>query len=198
MDGNSAEGQGDSEKLGRNRFYVNDFQDSMYKLDEFWDLGAATSGPIRADKSVMLCPDGPSDLIKRKGFPCGNEAVGPSQDVTLAMNMRLHRGVVQFGGASLLAPAAVSKLRANILNHPYIPLVMDVDGQEAANRGLDPFYMAPPIQGTDDPYADGRYWMPSFKHGGKVNVAFVGGHVMSSRAPEKEGWNWGYQVTPGG
>jgi len=197
VDGNSAKGQGDSEKLGRNRFYINDFQDSMYDLDEFWDLGPAASGTLRSDKSTMLCPEGPSDLTKRKGFPCGSEALGPPENVTLAMNMRLYRGVVHFGGASLLAPAAVSKLRANILNHPYVPLIMDVDGQEAAKRGLDPFYMAPPIPGADDPYSDGRYWMPSFRHGEKVNIAFVGGHVLTSSVPEEEDWNWSFQVSAG-
>lgn len=33
--GNSEKGRGDSESLGTSRFWIGDFQDSLYKLDEF-------------------------------------------------------------------------------------------------------------------------------------------------------------------
>lgn len=196
-DGTSEEGQGDSERLGPSRFFVNDFQDDMYRIDEYWDLGEAPTGTLDTASAPMLCPAGPDQLTKRRGFPCGREAVGPVEDVTLAVNMRLYRSVVEVGDMRLLAPVAATRVRSTILNHPYVPLVIDMDGKEASLRGLDPFYIAPGRPGTDDPYSTGRYWMPSDRHDGKTNVAFVGGHVLSSAHPETERWNWDYQAHVG-
>ena len=45
-DGTSAGGRGDSEALGGNRFWINDFQDSLYHLDEFWDQGEESVGTL--------------------------------------------------------------------------------------------------------------------------------------------------------
>jgi prepilin-type processing-associated H-X9-DG protein len=123
--------------------------------------------------------------------------VGPAEDVSVAVNMRLFRAVVDFRGKQILAPAAATHVSARVLDHPYVPLVMDVDGREAAKKGIDPFYIAPPIPETDDPYASGRYWLPSKRHRGKTIVAFVGGHVLSSSEPEEERWDWGYQAEVG-
>ncbi len=196
-EGNSEAGRGDSEQLGRSRFRVNDFQESLYGIDEFWDLGDRTSGQLSSRSDLMLCSAGPAQLTKRSGHPCGRDSLTPAADVTLAVNMRLHRAVVEFGGMSLLSPVSATNVRTGILNHPYVPLVIDVDGAQAVERGLDPFYIAPPRTGSDDPYADGRYWSPSTRHGGGVNVAFVGGHVLSSKDPASEGWNWGYEANVG-
>jgi prepilin-type processing-associated H-X9-DG protein len=84
-----------------------------------------------------------------------------------------------------------------VLNHPYTPLLMDVDGTEAVARGLGSFYTAPPLRDDPSPYGDGRYWMPARRHGGRINVAFVGGHVLSSEDPERETWDWEYQAHVG-
>lgn len=194
VDGNSVGGRGDSEALGGRRFFINDFQESLYRIDEFWDAGAATTQPLVAGDEPMLCPAGASRLEKRKGFPCGSQAVGPPGDVSLAVNMRLYRSVIDFKGQRILAPSAGTHVRSNVLDHPYVPLILDVDGEEAAARGLEPFYIAPPLLESQDPYADGRFWMPSRRHGGKTNVAFVGGHVLSSAQPDRERWDWQYQA----
>lgn len=196
-EGNTALGQGDSAALGSGRFHINDFQDSLYRIDEFWDEGASATGELSARNERMLCPAGPPRLEKREGFPCGNQAIGPPTDVTLAVNMRLYRAAIEFAGHSVLAPVNSTRVRSDILNHPYVPLILDVDGEEAAARGIEPFYVAPPRSHQDDAYATGHYWMPSHRHRGRTNVAFVGGHVLSSEYPEKEGWNWGYQADVG-
>jgi len=196
-EGNAEGGRGDSERVGGSRFYINDFQDSLYRIDEFWDLGGATSGTITSSNALLVCPSGPGLLTKRKGFPCGRDAIRPPQDVTLAVNMRLYRAVIGIGGTPRLAPERLTQVRSNIVNHPYVPLVMDVDGESAARSGHSPFYIAPPRPGVDDPYANGRYWMPSDRHEGKTNVAFVGGHVLASSDPASEGWNWDYQAQVG-
>lgn len=192
-DGTSEGGQGDSEALGGTRFRINDFQDSLYHLDEFWDRGEDTVGSLNNSKELALCPAGAPSLTKRRGLPCGREAVGPVEDVSLAVNMRLYRAVFDFKGKQLLASPSATHVSAKILDHPYVPLIMDADGRAAASKGVDPFYMAPPLKDTDDPYSDGRYWSPSDRHAGKTVVGFIGGHVLRSEKPEEERWEWSYQ-----
>lgn len=151
--GNSEGGRGRSETLGGDRFWINDFQDSLYKLDEFWDLREQDTGHVEIGDNPMLCPAGARRLTKRKGLPCGRESVGPVEGVSLALNMRLFRAVVDFQGKRILAPAAATHVFSRIRNHPYVPLVMDVDGKDAAKHGIDPFYIAPPLPDTAGPYA---------------------------------------------
>jgi len=196
-DGTSALGRGDSEQLGSGRFHINDFLDATYRLDEFWDKGDTQTAVLSAGQHVSMCPAGAPRITKRQGFPCGRDALTPTADVSLAFNMRLHRGLVEIGGQTLLAPISATFMRPDILNHPYVPLLMDVDGKAAEGRGIEPFYIAPPVANRADPFADGRYWMPSGRHGREVNVAFVGGHVLSSRNPEHEVWNWDYSASVG-
>ena len=197
-DGSSELGRGDSEQLGPGRFYINDFQDSMYGLDEFWTTtDGAQTADLRKSEAPMLCPAGVSRLVKYEGQPCGHNALTPVSGVSMSINMRLYRGLVQVGDKQLLAPVSVSTVRADILNHPYVPLVLDVDGEEAQRAGLSPFYIAPGNGTPDDPYASDRYWLPSKRHLGLTNVGFVGGHVLSSREPQKEVWNWDYVANVG-
>lgn len=192
-EGDSAGGRGDSEKLGGGRFWINDFQDNLYRLDEFWDGGNANSATLSSSDHPMLCPAGASRLTKRKGFSCGRQAVVPVEDVSLAVNMRLYRAVFEAQGKRLLASPTATRLSPRILDRPYVPLLLDVDGKNAVTRGVDPFYIAPPLSGVDDPYASGRYWSPAGRHNGKTIVGFVGGHVLTSEKPQKERWDWSYQ-----
>lgn len=193
-DGSHPEGRGDSEALGPGRFRINDFQDLMYRLDEFWDQGSARTASLSSEKDAMLCPSGAGALTRRIHQPCGREALSPVADVSVALNMRLYRPVVNFRGKNILAPAAATQLTSKVLDHPYVPLVIDVDGAKQVERGIDPFYIAPPVSGAEDPYATGRYWIQSTRHGASVNVGFIGGHVLSSQHPDEERWNWSYQA----
>lgn len=197
VEGENPEGWGDSARLGRRSFYINDFQDHLYRLDEFWDLPERSVAALAPDKEVMMCPAGADRLTKRAKSPCGSAAIRPAENVSLAVNMRLYRGVIDFMGTPRLAPAAATHVRPDVLNHPYAPLLVDVDGEAAVARGLEPFYTAPPLPDDPSPYGDGRYWMPSTRHGGWINVAFVGGHVLSSERPEQETWDWEYQAEAG-
>lgn len=198
-DDTSQLGQGDSEVLGPNRFRINDFQDQMYRLDEFWDLDDEQAGELNSGDEVAMCPAGAKRLEKRKGFPCGSEAIKPLDGVSVAFNMRLYRGIVNIAGRTLLAPVAATSVRRDVLNHPYVPLVMDVDGKAVVDAGLDPFYIAPAVadSAADDPFADSRFWKPGRRHAGYTNVAFVGGHVLSSKNPEGEVWNWSFTAPVG-
>ncbi len=193
--GESRDGRGDSERLGKYRFFINDAQDQLYGLDEFWNLPGATA-EIKSGEELMLCPAGKGNLTKQRGLPCGSEALSPSENVTIAFNMRLYRAPVSFRGRNVLAPAATTSVHRGIVNRPYVPVLMDVDGEEAVRRSLDPFYTAPPVE-QDDAYADGRHWMPASRHGNQTNVAFMGGHVLRSANPADEHWDWSYQAEAG-
>jgi len=195
--GDAPSGQGDSERLGKFRFQINDAQEQLYRLDEFWDAGAATTASLGANNSLMVCPAAPGKLIKRRGFPCSSSALQPPEDVSIAFNMRLYRASIEFKGKQHFSGVATTTVHRGILNHPYVPVIMDVDGEEAVQRSIDPFYTAPPLKGVDDAYADGKYWMPSDRHAGQTNAAFVGGHVLRSAQPADEHWDWSYQAEAG-
>jgi len=84
-------------------------------------------------------------------------------------------------------------LDVNLINEPMVPLVWDVDGGAAKLKGSNPVYSAPTLD-SKGPYRDDRYWYPSMRHR-VVNVAFIGGHVESTREPLAEtGWFWGFQT----
>jgi prepilin-type processing-associated H-X9-DG protein/prepilin-type N-terminal cleavage/methylation domain-containing protein len=195
--GENLEGRGDSARLGGGRFFINDFQDCLYRIDEFWDRPGFSKATLAAQEEVMLCPAGADQLTKRIGFPCSSAAVGPAEDVSIAVNMRLYRAVIEFMGEPRLAPVRATRVGPDVLHHPYVPLVMDVDGPAAVARRLEPFYTAPPLEDDNGPYGGGRYWMVSRRHGGRTNVAFVGGHVLSSERPQHEPWDWEYQAAVG-
>ncbi len=198
VEGHTPAGRGDSRPLGPDRFYINDFQDYVYRIDEFWDVPALGTVPLRAGQSALVCPAGPGELIKHAGYPCSDAAIRPEENVTLAVNMRLYRGVVDFMGNQVLAPAAATRVTKAVLQHPYTPLLLEVDGRAAVAQDLAPFYMAPPLPGQEDaPYGAGRYWTPALRHAGRMNVVFVGGHVLSSAQPAQESWDWSYQADVG-
>ncbi len=197
VDGHTPNGKGDSEQLGRNYLYINDFQDYAYRIDEFWDGGSLATVPLRPGRDLMLCATAPSSLARHPGYPCSSAALDPLEHVNFAANMRLYRGLVSYMQHWFLSPAAATHVRSDIVQHPYVPLVMDVDAEAAVRRGVDPFYIAPPVPGQLGPYANGRYWSIGLRHAGAANVAFVGGHVLSSRRPEQESWDWTYQADVG-
>ena len=194
--GHTAQGQGDSEQLGPNRFYINDFQDYVYKIDEFWSQPMESTAAY-AGEETMMCPEGARQLTKLAGFPCSNAAIQPKEDVSFAANMRLYRASIEFMGRKVLSPVASTHVRSNILQRPYVPLLVEVDGAEAVRRNIEPFYLAPPEEEEISPYSAGTYWKPATRHSGRMNVVFVGGYVLSSEAPEREGWDWSYQAEVG-
>jgi prepilin-type N-terminal cleavage/methylation domain-containing protein/prepilin-type processing-associated H-X9-DG protein len=198
VDGQTPRGQGDSNQLGPNRFFISDFQDYLYGIDEFWDHPIQNLATIDPGQSPMMCPAGAPRLIKRAGYPCGSGAIEPAGDVTLAANMRLYRAETEFMGQVVLAPAAATHVTNRIIHRPYAPLLMEVDAPAAVARGIAPFYLAPPLdEDATTPYDTGNYWLPARRHAGRMNVVFVGGHVLSTRRPQRETWDWSYQAEVG-
>jgi len=192
-EGLSEAGRGESDRLGASRFRIEDFQESLYGVDEFWRYGDVLQVEVSSADHLMTCPSAGAALTLIPGGPC-EQSVGPFEDVSIALNMRLYRPVVRFRGERLLAPPGSAWMSPQSLNHPYAPLTIEVDGPGARSRGIDPFYIAPPVGQKDDPYADGRFWTPSTRHGGQTIVGFLGGHVLTSSHPATEHWDWSYSA----
>jgi prepilin-type processing-associated H-X9-DG protein len=80
-----------------------------------------------------------------------------------------------------------------VIEHGSVPLLWDVDGASARRKGMQPVFSAPALNSTLA-YANDRQWFPATRHGSGTQVAFVGGHVASSKKPlAEDGWMWGYQ-----
>lgn len=189
-DASGAGTRGQSQLLGEDRFKLEDFQESVYKVDEFYQ------GPslISASDNGMLCPAAPASLRRLPNLPCSSGAIAPQENVSVGFNKRLETRSFMFGGRPFPAPAI---LTPKILQYPNVPLLLDVDGAAAVGAGRQPFYIAPPVldDKTVDIYESGRFWFPSFRHGGQVNVGFVGGQVISSLNPLQEPWwRWNFQL----
>lgn len=187
----AAQSRGDSDALGANWLRVEDFQESLYRVDEFWQGPQVSGEPCEPSRELLMCPSGPSDLRRRPNAPCSGGAIYPAHNVSMAFNMRLHRAAVVRGGRPVLAPTV---LNGRVLEAADAPLALDVDGEAAEQAGQIPFFTAPPVS-PDDLYAGGDFWFPSLRHERRINVAFLGGHVLSSLDPLNEpGWRWGYQL----
>lgn len=174
-------------------FRLETFQESQYGVDEFWRWGdvAQIELPDAEGNDPMRCPSVRQPLVLRRNLACSNGAVGPPQSVSYGFNMRLDRAeVIDDRGR----PRAVAvRLRPEIVERSDVPLLIDVDGQAAFERGSRPIFAAPALDSAGV-YADDRYWYPALRHAGRVNAAFLDGHVDSSSDPVGgAGWNWAYQ-----
>lgn len=182
-------GRGNSEgSPSKSRFQIEDFQESQYGVSEFWQTPFVASEVIDPN-NPMICPSAPDELRRQKGFPC-NDAIAPKVNVTVGLNLRLYRAVIE----DKLAPPSACHLSARALEHPYAPLTIEVDAFEAERKGVDPFYIAPPLKDKKGPLAPGQYWFPGKRHGGATIVGFIGGHVLVSRNSQDEPWDWPYQA----
>jgi len=197
--------RGESDDDGKPGFRLVDFQERVYGIAEFWRIpgGMATSSaggmvlptkPYKASDQPLMCPAGPQQLERTALLPMHKKPVRPLQNVSIGMNMRLHRATEWKDGEFVFKDIRLSK---RIMEHPSVPLVFDVDGEQALENDMNtpltavlPYYSAPPLE-TPDAYSDGAFWFPGMRHGGRMNVAFIGGHVLSSLDPLNEsGWDW--------
>jgi prepilin-type N-terminal cleavage/methylation domain-containing protein/prepilin-type processing-associated H-X9-DG protein len=198
VDGHTKKGRGDSDndpQLRGSRFRINDFQEHLYHIAEFWDRGDFAAVDLQPGHEIMLCPSAPGSLTAIQNQPCSPSGLEPLEDVSMAVNMRLQQTVIPFGSGFRLSPAPATSLRFDILLHPYVPLILDVDGRDMVQRHLEPFYIAPPVpEEGDGPYASGRYWAPGRRHSAGSNILFVGGHVLSSAHPATEPWDWSFHA----
>jgi hypothetical protein len=182
--------RGDSERYGQNRFRIEDFQEQLYRIDEFWDGGSANREAYDPDETPMMCPAGSKKLERERARACSEYAVTPTQNVSIGFNMRLDQVSRNVAGWWRLQRVRLSD---RILEHPSVPLAFDVDGAAGDDQGVLPYYSAP-AAGDEGMYGSGRYWFPALRHNDRLNAVFIGGHVLRSPAPETApGWQWAYQ-----
>ena len=184
--------RGDSEQLSDRIFRLEDFQESMYGIAEFWNGPRFAPVTYSSPLPPMICPAAYGTLEKRANMPCSTGAVGPQRNVSIGFNRRLDTGTRYIGQS---ARSAKVYLAEKTLQFPDVPLLFDVDGVKATNLGVVPYYSAPSVSASPpDIYSTGRFWFPSFRHRGAMSVGFIGGHVLSSRQPLSEPWwRWDYQ-----
>ncbi len=176
------------------RFRLETFQESLYRIDEFWpsdEQGLSRTLPDAAGLDPLRCSEIRSAVTLWNGVPCSQGAITPPESVSYGFNLRLH------------APVTISPqgqpmtqriwLTDRVLADPMVPLAWDVNGATAHARDLSPVFSAPAIAGEDvGPYADNSHWFPAMRHVGAASFAFVGGHVLTSKRPlEESGWTWG-------
>ena len=151
--------RGESDDDGKPGFRLVDFQERVYGVAEFWRIpGGMTSSsagglvlptkPYKAADQPLICPAGPQQLERVALLPMHQKPVRPLQNVSIGMNMRLHRATEWKDGELVFKDIRLSK---RVMEHPSVPLVFDVDGEQAFKNDLDtplasvlPYYSAPP------------------------------------------------------
>lgn len=191
----------ESQKLGSNRFRLEDFQDSLYGTEEFFNDSGGSLGtiPLNTREQALICPDGPKGLARDNTPQPAEDSIVPLSSVSVGFNMRFHKANVKIQ----IGPTQINVLRdvtltSRILEHPWTPLAFDVDGAAARSKSdpILPFYSAPSIE-SDGLYSDDAFWFPANRHSGMVHAAFIGGHVWSARNPKMASdWHWSYQPPP--
>ncbi len=176
-------------------FSLDTFQESQYRIDEFWDREGVLFQGDAADLGVMNCPEVTGEITARDNVPCRSGAVGPYRNVSYGFNYRLQAPVVRKGN---MWTTPASLLTSKILETTgMVPLAFDINGLHAENKDIIPYYSAPPLPGTPgQPYSDGYKWFPSKRHDGKTQIAFAGGEVLCSPdiSPERNSeWRWDFQ-----
>jgi prepilin-type processing-associated H-X9-DG protein len=169
--------RGQSERFGT-KFFASDFLDSLYVTDEFWDLPGKSEMAYEPAQEPILCPSGPKVLSRVQGAPAHEGGITPQQNISYAMNRRLHEAP---RGGRLLAV----KIQERVLDYPNVPVLFDADGITSKKlRGVDDsLFAAPPQEEERSPYSTGLYWHVGLRHRGKLNIGFVGGHVISTAQP---------------
>jgi len=186
----------DDTELSPNRFRMDTFQESLYRIDEFWDYPAQPTVTIldSAGASPMRCTEVRGEVVVQRNTPCAAGPFNTPQTVSFGFNSRFNRAEIpDHAGRPRAVPVT---LTSELLLHGDAPLLWDVDGQAAFDKGVQPIYSAPSLD-SRGPYANDRLWFPGHRHNGRINVGFVGGHVLTSKDPLNEpGWQWGYQPIP--
>ncbi len=184
--------------LRRGYFRLETFQDSLYQVDEFWAYGSGSTHdlPDAQGRDPMRCPEVRGTLKLRKNSPCTLNGVGPQENVSFGFNIRMHHSE-RYAAAGKPPSIGLTHrvLEGNSTAHPAsIPLSLDVDGVAAKSKGVSPLLTGPSLPGSTL-FSGDRYWFPGARHNGALNVAFIDGHVESSRKPLSEaGWAWDFDA----
>jgi prepilin-type N-terminal cleavage/methylation domain-containing protein/prepilin-type processing-associated H-X9-DG protein len=171
------------------RFRLENFVESQYGLSEFWRHSSQTLVQRTTADDAMRCSEVAGPVQMRRNIPCRQGALSPTQNVSFTFNKRLDTPEVK--GRRGAAPTQVW-LSSAVLASPSVPLVWDLDGDEAARRDIVPHFTAPGLNSVSD-MANDAYWMPGFRHSSRVNIALIDGSVHATKSPLDENWDWAYQ-----
>ena len=175
-------------------FRLETFQESQYRIDEFWNRpGSTFNGTVR-DLGVMACAEVSGDIIMRSDTPCRSGAVQPARNVSYAFNLQMDRPEVFLDGVWTTRQIRLSDRTLQEPRSERIPLLWDIDGAVASQRQVTPHYSAAP-SAPGRPYSDGTMWFPSLRHGGRMQVAALDGSVRETASPltDSFGWRWDFQ-----
>lgn len=176
-------------------FRLETFQESQYRIDEFWSWSGPTfNGSVR-DLGVMACSEVAGDVILRSQTPCRSGAVQPARNVSYAFNLQMDRPEMFMDGFWTTQPVRLSDRILQTARADQIPLLWDVDGAVAFERGVTPHYSAAPSE-PGRPYGDGTMWFPSLRHGGRMQIAALDGSVRETAAPLEDDHGWQWQFVP--
>lgn len=173
------------------RFRVETFQESEYGIDEFWRWGDvnAHTVPDADDNDPMRCAAVKGLVMLRRGTPCRQGAVTPSENISYTFNGRLDRAPRGSNESRWMQ----ATLTPDAASESMVPLAFDVDGAEAERRGVTPVFSAPGLGVDRGPFAGDALWFPSYRHAGSSNVLFTDQHVESSRAlVDEKLWRWDF------
>ena len=180
----------DDRELRPNRFRLETFQETQYGIDEFWSWGAKQIVELPYEgNDPMRCPEVEGPVELRRNAPCSRGGVAPPENISFGFNVRLHWGEQVRDGQVGVRPV---ELTTEILSHPSVPLMWDVDGAVAEENDVSPVFSGPPLD-SQGPFARDRYWFPDMRHAGTMNLTFIDGSVRSTRRPLDDSLDWGYQ-----
>lgn len=182
--------RGETDTRNSRLFRLEDFQEKLYGIDEFWDAGGMAVVELTPSEQPLMCASAPGRLDKRAGFPCNAQAVTPLENVSVGFNMRLDMITTETGRL------ARTRLSSKILEHPRVPLVFDVDGRKSVEQGTPLPYYSTPAGETPGLVGTGLFWFPADRHGEKMNVAYIGGHVLREPPPPVDTGNRYWQYEP--
>ncbi len=189
--------RGDDETLG-NRFRLETFQESQYRVDEFWGWGDERLHvvPDPEGNNIMRCSEAPGSITLLRDVTCSDGAVTPPQNISFGFNIRLH-AVERRLSSPIMNRVSITRgvpLTMSVLE-PSVPLVWDVDGAAAAAKGANPIFSGPSLSSIA--FSRNAYWYPAARHAGRINAAFVDGSVRDSKDPLAEhDWEWGFSPVP--
>jgi len=173
----------------RRGFQLDTFVASQYGLEEFWAWEGRNRHelPDNDANDPLRCPEVRGTIVLERNAACQNGGVNPWQSVSFGFNIRLRHAE-----RPAPQPFVDIRLQSAITAEPDVPLLWDVDGAAAVAIGSAPFFTGPSLNSTGL-FSANRYWFPGKRHNGAINVAFVDGHVASSKAPLAERtWRWGF------
>jgi prepilin-type N-terminal cleavage/methylation domain-containing protein/prepilin-type processing-associated H-X9-DG protein len=184
----------------KGQFRLETFIESQYGLDEFWFDNYGNAATMRLPdangRDPMRCAEVKGDVTLQRATPCTQGAVNPPQNISFGFNERLERSWRRFEAGNT-QPIGLSRsvLDRQNISMDRIPLLWDVDGAVAASRNLVPLFSAPALDATSL-YVNNTHWFPGMRHNGAIGVAFIDGHVATSRNPLGEPqWDWDFDPT---